>query len=130
MQMSSASHAVCPPGEAPGDPQLPLIDHDVMTEWCSDMDRADVLAILAHVPDEAGRALAELDKAIAAADHDRARRAAHRLKGMAVNLGAARLARLARAIEIESRGIGEVVSQMPVLQRVVADTLAALHSYR
>ena len=130
MQMSSASPAVGPRDETPGDLQLPLIDHDVMAAWCSDMDRSDVLAILAHVPDEAGRALAELDKAIAAADHDRARRAAHRLKGMATNLGAARLARLARLIEIESRGIVDVISHMPVLQQIAADTLAALHSYR
>ena len=123
------SPSTCLPGEAQSDPQLPLIDKDVMSDWSSDMDRADVLAILARVPEEADRALAELDKAIAALDHDRARRAAHRLKGMASNLGATRLGRLARMIEIDSRSIGDVAPQMPMLRQVASDTLAALRSY-
>src|SRR5262245_45525427 len=86
--------------EATVEAELPLIDQRIMSDWCNDMDKEDVLAILARVPNEGARSLADFKKAIDARDLASARRTAHRLKGMANNLGAVRLARMARAIEL------------------------------
>lgn len=93
------------------------------------MDNDDVVAILARVPDEGHRAISELQRAIAAGDLVLARRTAHRLKGMANNLGAIRLAEHARAIEITSQAIEDVSARMPTLQRTLSETLEALQSY-
>ena len=79
-----------------------------MSDWCDDLDKEDVLAILARVPEEGARSFADLAKAIAAGDVAAARRTAHRLKGMANNLGAVRLARIARAIELGCQSIEDV----------------------
>ena len=58
--------------------------------------------LLDAVPSEAGLCLNDLKAAIADGDLARAKRAAHRLKGMAGNLGAARLAGAARGLEINT----------------------------
>lgn len=114
--------------EATGE-ELPLIDQHAMRGWCDDLEREDVLAVLARVPDEGARCLAELQKAIAGGDLTSARRTAHRLKGMASNLGAARLARTARSIELTSQSIEDVSAHMPVLEKTLQATLESLGSY-
>lgn len=107
---------------------VPLIDDRIMRDWCDDMDHEDVVAILARVPHEGAKSLADLYKSIKDGDLALARRSAHRLKGMANNLGAARLARVARAIELESPGIEEVSRRMPTLEQTLGETLEALRS--
>jgi len=116
------------PADATAEADLPLIDQRVMSDWCSDMDREDVLSILARVPDEGSRSLADFEKAIAAGDLASTRRTAHRLKGMANNLGAARLARMARHIELGCQSIEEVSRRMPMLEQTLDETLQALRS--
>jgi HPt (histidine-containing phosphotransfer) domain-containing protein len=111
------------------EPELPLIDQSIMSDWCNDMDKEDVLAILARVPDEGARSLTDFKKAIDAGDLASARRTAHRLKGMANNLGAVRLARMARAIELTSQSIDDVSGRMPTLEQTMGETLEALRSY-
>ena len=44
-----------PRTEAPSGVLLPLLDQRVMRDWCNDMDKEDVLAILARVPGECDR---------------------------------------------------------------------------
>jgi HPt (histidine-containing phosphotransfer) domain-containing protein len=117
------------PTDATADAELPLIDQRVMGDWCNDMDREDVLAILARVPDEGARSLADFKKAIAASDLAYARRTAHRLKGMANNLGAARLGRMARAIELGCQSIDDVARQMSLLEQTLGETLGAIRTY-
>lgn len=107
---------------------LPLLDKRAMDDWCSDIDKGDVLAILARVPDECHRNVAEIERAIAMGSLDASKRAAHRLKGMAGNLGAVRLAKMARDIELKSQSIEDVAGQMPSLHETLTVTLAALHS--
>lgn len=107
---------------------LPLIDDRAMNDWCSDIDQDDVLAILACVPDECRRNIAEIEKGIAAGSLAVSKSAAHRLKGMAGNLGAVRLAQSARDIELKAESIDDVASLMAGLQETLASTLAALHS--
>jgi HPt (histidine-containing phosphotransfer) domain-containing protein len=110
--------------------ELPLIDQRALDDWSGDLEREDVLAILGRVPEEAGRSIADLRKAVTARDLVSARRIAHRLKGMASNLGAVRLARMARAIELTSQSVDDVSGRMATLEQTVADTLEALGSCR
>jgi HPt (histidine-containing phosphotransfer) domain-containing protein len=116
------------PGDSGAVPDLPLIDQSIMNDWCNDMDKEDVSAILACVPGECARSLRDMRKAIEARDVAAARRIAHRLKGMANNLGATRLAHLARAVELGSQSLEDVLGQMPALEQTVSDTLIELRA--
>ena len=116
-----------PPIEASTQELVPLLDERAMSDWCTDIDKDDVLAILASVPDECRRNIAEIERAIAEGSLAASKRAAHRLKGMAGNLGAARLAQSARDIELKSESIDDVAGRMASLQETLTGTLAALH---
>lgn len=115
-----------PPIEASTQDLVPLLDERAMSDWCSDIDKDDVLAILAGVPDECRRNIAEIERAIVEGSLAASKRAAHRLKGMAGNLGAARLAQSARDIELKSDSIEDVAGRMAGLQETLTGTLAAL----
>ena len=128
MQSSSELLSTSEPADASPEAELALIDQRVMSDWCNDMDREDVLAILARVPAECDRSIADFQQAIAAGDLASSRRTAHRLKGMANNLGAIRLARMARTIELGCEDIDDVCSRMPGLELTLAETLAALRA--
>jgi HPt (histidine-containing phosphotransfer) domain-containing protein len=116
------------PTEASTRVLLPLLDDGAMNDWCSDIDQDDVLAILARVPDECRRNIAEIEQALAEGSLEATKRAAHRLKGMAGNLGAVRLAQTARDIELKSESLDDVAGQMAGLQETLTSTLAALRS--
>lgn len=120
--------AMPPPIEASTQDPVPLLDERAMSDWCSDIDKDDVMAILASVPDECRRNIAEIERAIAEGSLAASKRAAHRLKGMAGNLGAVRLAQTARDIELKSESIDDVASRMASLQETLTGTLAALQS--
>lgn len=105
--------------------ELPLIDQRALREWCDDLEPDDVRAILSRLPEECAKCLADLRTAIFARDLTSARRTAHRLKGMASNLGAPRLARVARAVELTSHSIEDVSRRMATLEQTVSDTLEA-----
>lgn len=106
----------------------PLIDHDAMSDWCGGVYDEDVLAILSGVPDELTGCVADIENAIARANPVAVKSNAHRLKGMAGNVGAARLARIARGIELGSQSIEGVSQQMEKLRETVTETLAALRT--
>ncbi len=78
--------------------------------------------VLRKVPDEAGAYLNEIKTAAADGNLEAAKRAAHKLKGMAGNLGAARLAAIARLIEIESGEIDAVSAQIEPLEKALGET--------
>jgi HPt (histidine-containing phosphotransfer) domain-containing protein len=130
MQPATEPDSASAPADATTETELPLIDQRVMSDWCDDLDKEDVLAILARVPEEGARSLADLEKAITAGDVGLARRTAHRLKGMANNLGAVRLARMARAIEVGCQSVEEVSQRMASLEQTWRETMAVLHYYR
>ena len=116
-----------PPIDASTQGLVPFLDERAMSDWCTDIDKDDVLAILASVPDECRRNIAEIERAIAEGSLAASKRAAHRLKGMAGNLGAARLAQSARDIELKSESIDDVAGRMASLQETLTGTLTALH---
>lgn len=115
--------------ETPVVGELPLIDAAAMAEWCTDLDPEDVAAILERVPEQTHACISDLQAAITGAELQKAKRVAHRLKGMAANLGAARLARLARRVEIESQDLADVERMLPMLSATADDTLAALAAH-
>lgn len=108
------------------DLSIPLIDPVAMAQWTTDLDPEDVEAILAQVPGQCEACVSELTAAADAQELVKAKRVAHKLKGMAANLGAARLARLARSIELESADVAEVVQCLPLVSATVAETIDAL----
>jgi HPt (histidine-containing phosphotransfer) domain-containing protein len=114
---------------APAEEEPPVIDERVMKDWRDDLDPEDIAALLARVPDECATCLAAIKEAIANSDVSKARRMAHRLKGMASNLGAARLAHVARRIEVASRSIGDVARDIPRLEATLRDTMEAVQHY-
>ena len=114
------SHVIGP------DTSLPLIDAEAMADWCTDLDKDDIEAILAQVPEQCALCLGEIEAAVAASDLPKAKRIAHRLKGMAANLGATRLSRLARGFEMEAQAIEDVARQLDALRLTIDETLAAL----
>jgi CheY-like chemotaxis protein len=107
---------------------LPVFDKSVIAAWSSGMNQADVSATLECVPDESAKSLHEIKAAIAAGDLTEARRIAHRLKGMASNLGAARLAAVARSIELDAPSIEVVSHQLKLLTATTNETLVQLRA--
>lgn len=114
------------PDQALAVEELPLIDSRVMNDWCGDLSKDDVADLLARVPGECHKCLSGIKEAIAKADLAAAKRMAHRLKGMASNLGAARLARMARSIELASSDIADVSARAIALEATLGATLEAL----
>ena len=82
--------------------QCPLIDAGGFKQWTEDLTGEQVHSILSKVPLDCKETAAEISAAMAAGNVEQARRLAHRLKGMASNLGASRLAQVARNIELGS----------------------------
>ncbi len=116
--------------ELPAAAELPLIDAAAMAEWCTDLDREDIAAILERVPEQTHACITDMQAALAGSELQKAKRVAHRLKGMAANLGATRLARLARSVEIESQNLADVERLMPMLSTTAKDTLVALAAHQ
>lgn len=111
------------------DISLPLIDNQAMSDWTADLDKEDIEAILSQVPEQCDVCFKEIESAVGAAELPKAKRMAHRLKGMAANLGATRLSRLARSIEIEAQAIDDVAQQLPGLRATIEETLAELATF-
>lgn len=111
------------------DISLPLIDDKAMADWCADLDKEDVEAILSQVPSQCTLCLTEMESAVGGADLAKAKRVAHRLKGMAANLGATRLSRLARSIEIEAQSLDDVAQQLEAVRATIDETLTALSTF-
>lgn len=114
------------PDQALAVEELPLIDCRVMNDWCGDLGKDDVAELLARVPGECHKCLSGIKEAIGKGDLAAAKRMAHRLKGMASNLGAARLARMARSIELASSDIADVSARTVTLEATLIATLEAL----
>jgi DNA-binding NarL/FixJ family response regulator len=108
--------------------ELPVVDKAVIAAWSRGMNAADVCATLECVPSESIKSLNEIKAAIGAGDLIEARRIAHRMKGMASNLGASRLAAVARRIEIDASSVEVAASQIELLEATTDETLVALQA--
>jgi HPt (histidine-containing phosphotransfer) domain-containing protein len=109
-----------PNSEAPA--AAPLFDTTRLAELRESFGENDFRNALACIPGEGAKCLDEIKAAVAARDLNAARRAAHSLKGMAGNFGAARLAAISRGIELELPAIELVAEKVGELEQTLDDT--------
>ncbi|HEX4894001.1 MAG TPA: Hpt domain-containing protein, partial [Hyphomicrobiaceae bacterium] len=107
-------------------PFVPVLDRETMRSWSAGLPKEDIDALLADLAQESGRSLNAIKSALAEGDLNRVQALAHLLKGMAGNVGAARLAGTAAAIEAAAPRIEGVAARMGELETVVAETRSAV----
>ncbi|MBR0993085.1 Hpt domain-containing protein [Bradyrhizobium japonicum] len=105
---------------------VPLFDDLQIALLREALDEDDLAALLAELPQATGAAIEAIKAAASSADLAEVQRAAHVLKGSAGSFGAARLASLAREIELELRGMDEVTESLARLAAVAEQTWAHL----
>lgn len=105
---------------------ISLLDDDQIGLLREALEPDELAAMLSELPVTAREALEAIETAVGSAELDEARRAAHVLKGAASSFGAARLAELARKIELELPSIADIGRVMPLLVETIAETTAAL----
>ena len=103
-----------------------LIDTHGMLQWTEDLAPEQVRAILQQVPLDSRSNAAAIISAVRRNDVPAARRQAHRLQGMAANIGAQRLAEIARAIEHSADAGAGLDTLIAELSAVLDDTLVAI----
>lgn len=104
----------------------PLFDGLQIEMLCDAVGPDDLGAMLAELPRHAARSCEAIEAALASDDFEQACRAAHVLKGVASSFGAARLAAIARQMELESPSVAALRRHMPVLAEITRSTAAAL----
>jgi HPt (histidine-containing phosphotransfer) domain-containing protein len=112
-----------------GAAQEPLIDGDQLALLRDALGDADLFQMLRGLPAAVEQGLGGIDQAMAAGDLDALRRSAHRLKGTAGSFGAARLAAIARELELGVMSLDAAASAMLVLRDIVAQTLSAFRHF-
>ena len=104
----------------------PLLYQDQLDLLRAALDPGALRAMLAQLPAAAADSLAAITAALAAGDLDGARKAAHVLKGSCSSLGAARLAEIARDIELDRATTAEMAACLPLLSETIEATADAL----
>lgn len=102
--------------------QIALLRDALGSEYLCDM--------LSQFPDVAVQALRGIAAAFAANDVQKVRRLAHAFSGTTSSFGAARLAVMTRAMELDTMPPAAMTLLMADLERAVDDTLAALPEVR
>src|SRR5262245_42838602 len=87
----------------------PLFDEERLAELRECFSGAEMRTLLGGIPLEGGQCLRDIGAALSGGDFAAAQRAAHTLKGLATNLGAARLA--AAALELELAALAKADTQ-------------------
>lgn len=105
---------------------LPLLDEAKLAELALSVGEDMVGVMLAMIPEEAELSVAAIGAAIGAGDLPGMRQAAHALRGVASNFGAARVTALARILEHDVASPLDAVGLVPHLNRAVADTTALI----
>ena len=127
LRPSTGLDAGCPVAETAWE-ALALIDTVHFAEWTGDLTREQVRDILAMVPRDGRATVDAIGRAVAAGDLASARRLAHRLKGMAANLGAARLAEIARTAELSAGSAADFAALMTPLGETLDATIGTIEA--
>ena len=104
----------------------PLFDVAQIALLRDALGEEDLRGLLSELPSAAGQAFDQIGAALASNDPEEVRREAHALKGVASSFGAARLAAIARELELEAASIALMLQLMPALANAIDDTLAVL----
>ncbi|MGA7804684.1 Hpt domain-containing protein [Bradyrhizobium sp.] len=106
--------------------QEPLFDESQIALLRDALGEDELREMFADLPEAAQRSLEAIQAALEANDLEQAKRAAHVLKGVASSFGAARLALIAREIELELPTVASIAQSVPVLMAALNDTSASL----
>ncbi len=109
--------------------QISLLDDAQLELLREALDEDELRAMLSELPEAARQAIDAIETSVAANDLDQARRSAHVLKGVASSFGAARLAAIAREIELELPSIECIATCVPWLIETVEQTAAAFSGF-
>lgn len=126
MTDQSGVHAEAAPAMQRGLIDQPLFDEAQIRRLREALGSEDLRDMLSAFPEAAGQAFRNIGTALASNDLEEGRRRAHAFKGTASSFGAARLASLARAMELEATSITSMMRLMPDLARAIDETLAVL----
>jgi HPt (histidine-containing phosphotransfer) domain-containing protein len=107
---------------------LPAMDRDKLVELRTVVGEAELRVMLDLLPAEGQRAMEAIETARVAGDMDRARRAAHGLKGLAGNFGAQRIETVARDIENAASALEDLDSLLPILATAIEEMRADIAS--
>jgi chemotaxis protein histidine kinase CheA len=107
---------------------FPCFDEERFSELLECFSGDELRSLLENIPGEGGHCLRAIQDAIAANDLETAKRAAHKLKGMASNLGAARIAEAARRVEqcARNRETQSLDADVAWLERALDETHAKI----
>ncbi len=111
-----------------GETDPPLVDAEQLASLRDAIDEIDFREMIDRVPDECGVWLAKIKEALASADLETARLAAHGLRGMAGNFAALRIAAIAGQIEFESQTVEEAERKTLKLETAIRDTRCWMES--
>ena len=128
MQLTSNCGTVAPQTSSEATDELPLVDERLQAEWREDLSTDDIRQILAHARLEAEKSLDLIQDAALRRDLTALKRSAHKLKGMAGNLGAVRIVALLREIEVGAADGDEPLVAIAKIERVMGDTLQAFEA--
>jgi hypothetical protein len=109
-------------GEALDASTLPLFDEERLAELRECFSGAEMRTLLGGISLEGGQSLRDVATALSVGDFALAQRAAHTLKGLATNLGAARLAAAALKMELAALAKADTQSSARGLAEVFAAT--------
>jgi HPt (histidine-containing phosphotransfer) domain-containing protein len=107
----------------------PLFDNDQLELLRVALGEEDLAAMLRQLPQAVADSFRSIQVALDAGNLDEARRAAHVLKGFSGSLGAARLASVARGIELELETLASIADHMPLLSATIEATISDLSNY-
>lgn len=105
-----------------GGDQTPVFDLVRLASLREAVGDESLQSMMSCVPDEATALLKQIQDALAANDLETARQAAHTLKGMASNLGAERVAVMARQFEQEAVSVEAASEDIGHLELAVSET--------
>ncbi|MFT3828942.1 MAG: Hpt domain-containing protein [Opitutaceae bacterium] len=110
-------------------PDVPSLDPErvaMLRELCLDAGDDVMQEIVGSWQTEAIRHMDAAERSLLAADAPKAKAAAHALKGSCANMGVARLAELARLLEIKVGAPGEAMAIVAAMQAEFARARAEL----
>lgn len=100
----------------------PLLDAAMLATLRDCLGEADLRVLMTIFPDQVAKSIDDLKRAAAANDLTCIREAAHTLAGMSINLGATRLADIARYLSNDAVDILQVSGPLRALDTALDDT--------
>jgi HPt (histidine-containing phosphotransfer) domain-containing protein len=134
-ELSPGPSAEAPPAPSPKPSSLadpfaatPLLDQAMLDQLHDCLDAEELMDMFGLFPGQARLQADEIDAAIASADPVAVKRAAHGMKGANANLGAQRIAAIAREIELNADDFDRAAHLVTLVRAQIAPTHEALNA--